>query len=94
MFADNPTTPAAPAPPKGYKQAENVDDSIKGTIDALLDVADDLDTEKDALGKRVTANRSMLRGFVDQGLATPEQAGEIVAKYPARERKPKADTKS
>lgn len=74
---------------KDYKQAENVGAGITGSIGELLDIAEDLDKEKDELLARISANRDMLRGFVTQKLATKDQAVDILTMYPIRERKPK-----
>lgn len=61
----------------------------QGFIVSLLQKGLSLHDERVANTKATAANRTMLRGMLDQGIATPEQIAAIDALYPKPERKAK-----
>lgn len=76
--------PEAPAPPKAGDFNQAVND--------LLSFAQALRDEKDGLYARIEANRTMLRGYVTQGLCNAEQASAVAAFYPKPKRGESEDT--
>lgn len=67
--------------------AEDTPNPLAAAVDALLEQARDLRTEKEALYVRIDASRTMLRNMVKMDNVTPEQADEIEDLYPARQRR-------
>lgn len=56
-------------------------------VNDLLQVAQDLQVEKDAIQKKQTANRTVLRGYVDMEQVSKAQAEAIAEFYPVPKRR-------
>ena len=78
----------APATDNGTAPATD----MQAMVGALLDQADALKVEKDALFVRVGANRDMLRNLVKTGAASDDQVKRIDALYPPRKSKGEGKT--
>lgn len=60
-------------------------------VEALLDQAGTLQDEREALFKRINANRQSLRNLAATGLLNPGQAEEVDVFYPPVKRTKKSD---
>lgn len=70
-------TPDAPAAPSVPTAGE-----FNPEVNNLLAFAQTLRDEKENLYERIEANRSILRGYVKQGLCNDEQAQAVAEFYP------------
>ena len=61
--------------------------AVEQFVDAQMDVAVELSTEKEELYGRIAANRSILRNLVTTGQVSDEQAVWIADHYPVKARK-------
>lgn len=78
---NTPDTPAADA--AMVKGAHNP------FVNQMLTVAQSLADEREDVGKRINANREVLRNMAAMGFLSDEQGSAIVEFYPVRERKGK-----
>lgn len=89
MAKDNTPTTATPEAPADLVMEPG---QFNPFANALLSVAQRLQTDKERIMEQIDANRKGLRSLRTQELMDAEQSAAVEAFYPTRERKPKSGT--